>query len=92
MRVDVMKPCVSAYCIIYIAAMFLPVVSSEAGIIAYWPLNDGSGQFFDSDLVLSEGFSSGIGLGDLDGDGDIDLFIEAYLLEMKERRNDVTHF
>ncbi|MBU7045919.1 MAG: VCBS repeat-containing protein [Theionarchaea archaeon] len=38
-------------------------------------LNDGKGHFTDSDLVLSAHFSSGIGLGDLDGDGDLDAFV-----------------
>ncbi len=44
-------------------------------------LNDGgvqegmAGQFTDSGLGLSADFSSGIGLGDLDGDGDLDAFV-----------------
>jgi len=38
-------------------------------------LNDGNGHFTDSDLTLSNLFSSGIGLGDLDGDGDLDAFV-----------------
>ncbi|MBU7019186.1 MAG: VCBS repeat-containing protein [Theionarchaea archaeon] len=38
-------------------------------------LNDGSGHFTDSGLVLSTDFSSGIGLGDLDGDGDLDALV-----------------
>ncbi len=38
-------------------------------------LNDGKGFFTDSNLSLSTEFSSGIGLGDLDGDGDLDAFI-----------------
>jgi uncharacterized protein (TIGR02145 family) len=44
-------------------------------------LNDGGaqggtpGQLTDSSLSLSTDFSSGIGLGDLDGDGDLDAFV-----------------
>jgi len=44
-------------------------------------LNDGGvqggtpGRFTDSGLPLSAEFSSGIGLGDLDGDGDLDAFV-----------------
>jgi hypothetical protein len=38
-------------------------------------LNDGDGHFADSDLPLSPAFSSGVGLGDLDGDGDLDAFV-----------------
>lgn len=38
-------------------------------------LNDGQGYFVDSNLSLSTGFSSGIGLGDLDSDGALDAFI-----------------
>jgi hypothetical protein len=35
-------------------------------------LNDGHGQFSNSGFPLSQGFSSGIGLGDFDSDGDHD--------------------
>ena len=38
-------------------------------------MNDGQGHSVDGELELSTGFSSGIGLGDLDGDGDFDAFI-----------------
>lgn len=38
-------------------------------------LNDGQGLLSDSGLSLSKDFSSGIGLGDLDDDGDIDAFV-----------------
>ena len=38
-------------------------------------INDGMGIFSDCERDLSTGFSSGVGLGDLDGDGDLDLFI-----------------
>jgi L-ascorbate metabolism protein UlaG (beta-lactamase superfamily) len=38
-------------------------------------LNEGDGRFTDSGLPLSDTFSSGIGLGDLDGDGDLDAFV-----------------
>ena len=38
-------------------------------------LNDGDGRLTDSGLPLSETFSSGLGLGDLDGDGDMDAFV-----------------
>lgn len=38
-------------------------------------LNDGNGLFTDSNLPLSTEFTSGIGLGDLDGDGDLDAFV-----------------
>jgi hypothetical protein len=38
-------------------------------------LNEGNGRLRDSGLTLSNVFSSGIGLGDLDGDGDMDAFV-----------------
>jgi hypothetical protein len=38
-------------------------------------INDGAGGFTECENSLSTGFSSGIGLGDLDGDGDLDAFI-----------------
>jgi len=38
-------------------------------------LNDGRGHLTDSGLPLSPDFSSGVGLGDLDGDGDLDAFV-----------------
>jgi hypothetical protein len=38
-------------------------------------VNDGSGHLTDSQLPLSRAFSSGIALGDLDGDGDLDAFV-----------------
>jgi hypothetical protein len=53
---------------------YLAVGSSGLAEDKIW-LNDGHGTFTESDLSLSTGFSSGIGLGDLDGDGDLDAFI-----------------
>jgi len=53
---------------------YLAVGSSGSAPDEIW-LNDGQGRFIDSGLSLSRGFSSGIGLGDLDGDGDIDAFV-----------------
>jgi len=53
---------------------YLAVGTSGRAQDEIW-LNDGQGQFVESEIPLSTGFSSGIGLGDLDGDGDIDAFI-----------------
>ena len=47
-------------------------------------INDGSGIFSDCEQDLSTGFSSGIGLGDLDGDGDLDAFIAHGQLGLSE--------
>lgn len=41
-------------------------------------LNDGLGQFHDSGQRLGHAPSSSVGLGDLDGDGDLDAFIGNY--------------
>lgn len=38
-------------------------------------LNDGTGQFTDSGQALGDKFHTGVDLGDLDGDGDIDAFV-----------------
>ncbi len=38
-------------------------------------LNEGDGRLTDSGLSLSDVFSSGVGLGDLDNDGDLDAFV-----------------
>jgi hypothetical protein len=43
------------------------------GYLKIW-LNDGSGTFTDSQLTLGEGFCSAVALGDLDADGDLDIF------------------
>ena len=37
-------------------------------------LNDGSGSYIDSQLKLGNTFSSAIALGDMDNDGDLDIF------------------
>ncbi len=47
-------------------------------------INDGGGIFSDCEQDLSTGFSSGIGLGDLDGDGDLDAFIAHGQLGLSE--------
>ena len=38
-------------------------------------LNDGSGNFIDSGQSLGTSFSRGMALGDVDGDGDLDVFV-----------------
>ncbi len=53
---------------------YLAVGSSGRAEDKIW-LNDGHGLFIESEMLLSTGFSSGIGPGDLDGDGDLDAFI-----------------
>ncbi|RLD06662.1 MAG: hypothetical protein DRI65_06315 [Chloroflexota bacterium] len=47
-------------------------------------INDGTGIFSDCVGDFSTGFSSGIGLGDLDGDGDLDAFIVHGQLSLSE--------
>ncbi|MEA3439763.1 MAG: FG-GAP-like repeat-containing protein [Chloroflexota bacterium] len=42
-------------------------------------INDGSGQFSDSSQRLSAVSNAGASLGDLDGDGDLDLVLDDYL-------------
>ena len=39
-----MKPRLSGYSIFCISVILLLVVSSQAGLVAYWPLNEGAGQ------------------------------------------------
>jgi hypothetical protein len=41
--------------------------------------NDGTGRFTDSGQALGAESSYGIDLGDLDGDGDLDVFVANYL-------------
>jgi hypothetical protein len=53
---------------------YMAVGFAGSAIDEIW-LNDGSGHFVNSELSLSHGFSSGIGLGDFDGDGDLDAFV-----------------
>ena len=38
-------------------------------------INQGDGYFAESDLILSMGYTTGVGIGDLDGDSDPDFFI-----------------
>ncbi len=42
-------------------------------------INDGTGQFTDSGQQLSAVRNAGVGLGDLDGDGDLDLVLTDYM-------------
>ena len=46
---------------------------NSGGYAKVW-LNDGSGSFIDSQLKLGNSFSSAIALGDMDNDGDLDIF------------------
>ena len=54
--------------------VYLAVGTSGRAEDMVW-INDGMGNFSDCERDLSSGFSSGVGLGDLDSDGDLDLFI-----------------
>jgi len=54
--------------------LYLAVGATSRVADEFW-LNDGQGVFSERELNLSEMFSSGIGLGDLDGDGDLDAFV-----------------
>ena len=54
--------------------LYLAVGATSRIADAFW-LNDGRGVFSERELNLSVMFSSGIGLGDIDGDGDLDAFV-----------------
>ena len=54
--------------------MFLPLLSGSDQL---W-LNDGHGTFVDSGVRLGGDHSSGAAAGDLDGDGEIDVFVPIY--------------
>jgi WD40 repeat protein len=54
---------------------FMANAASSAGAPNTVWLNDGQGNFSNSDLRLGNELSYGVDLGDLDGDGDLDAFV-----------------
>ncbi|MFC1975857.1 FG-GAP-like repeat-containing protein [Chloroflexota bacterium] len=52
-------------------------------------LNDGTGMFNDSGQRLGSSASYGVGMGDIDGDGDLDAFVGNYAVSISEPPNKV---